>query len=319
MSGPVFRTEFKSTPSPWKINHADRMFCIGSCFAEHLHMRFKAGGFHSACNPCGIVYNPLSIGFQISRILDGPAWNEQDLIFDRGLFHGLHHHGSYSSTRMEDCLSRMNDSFREARDWFERLDVLVLTLGSSIWYKHKASGQAVANCHKIPANEFERRFMSVEEVVQSVESWLPLLTRKRPGIKVLLTVSPVRYLKEGFRDNSISKATLVLAADQLCRRNEALFYFPAYEILLDDLRDYRFYKEDLVHPNEQAVQYIWSCFQALFFSKDTRQIADEVSRLVEAKAHRPMHPGSPEHKSFIEKMEDRAKDLKFRFPGLNLE
>jgi len=199
------------------------------------------------------------------------------------------------------------------------MDVLILTLGTAIWYKHKASGQAVANCHKIPTSEFERGFMNVEEVVQSVESWLPELLKRRPGIKILLTVSPVRYLKEGFGDNSISKATLVLAADQLCRRNESIFYFPAYEILLDDLRDYRFYKEDMVHPNDQAVQYIWTCFQSTYFSKETRQIADEVSRLVEARSHRPLHPGSPEHKSFIEKMETRAKDLKFKYPCLNLE
>ncbi len=319
MSGPVFRTEIRLTPSPWKIAHPDRIFCIGSCFAEHLHQQFRASGFHSACNPCGIVYNPLSIGIQITRILQGKDWEENDLIHYRGLYHGLHHHGSFSSSEQEACLSRMNDSLGDAQDWFDRTDVLVLTLGTAIWYKHQASGQAVANCHKIPAGEFERRFMSPEEVVQSVEGWLPELQKRRPGIKIILTISPVRYLKEGFRDNSISKATLVLAAEQLSRLYDNVFYFPAYEILLDDLRDYRFYKEDMVHPSDQSVQYIWSGFQSVYFSTETRQMVNEVSKLNEARSHRPLHPGSPEHKTFMTRLKILEKELKAKYPELRLE
>ena len=319
MSGPVFRTEIRLTPSPWKITPPDRIFCIGSCFAEHLNQQFRASGFHSACNPCGIVYNPLSIGIQITRILQGKGWDENDLIHYRGLYHGLHHHGSFSSAEKEICLARMNDSLNEARVWFDRIDVLVLTLGTAIWYKHRARGQVVANCHKIPAGEFERRFMSTVELVQSVEGWLPDLLKRRPGIKIILTISPVRYLKEGFRDNSISKATLVLAAEQLSRLYDAVSYFPAYEILLDDLRDYRFYKEDMVHPSDQAVQYIWAGFQSVYFSTETRQMVNEVNKLIEARTHRPLHPGSPEHKTFIDRMESLEKELKMKYPGLGLE
>lgn len=319
MSGPVFRTEIRLTPSPWKIKHPDRIFCIGSCFAEHLHVQFKASGFHSACNPCGIVYNPLSIGTQIIRILEGKSWEENDLIHYRGLYHGLHHHGSFSSPEKELCLARMNDSLYKARDWFDRIDVLVLTLGTAIWYKHQASGQAVANCHKIPAVEFERRFMSTEELVQSVEGWLPELQKRRPGIKIILTISPVRYLKEGFRDNSISKATLVLAAEQLSHLYDVVSYFPAYEILLDDLRDYRFYKEDMVHPSDQAVQYIWAGFQSVYFSTETRQMVNEVNKLIEARTHRPLHPASPEHKTFVDRMESLEKELRSKYPELGLE
>lgn len=319
MSGPVFRTQIRLTPSPWKIKHPDRIFCIGSCFAELLHLQLKAGGFHSACNPCGIVYNPLSMGIQITRILEGKNWDENDLIHSRGLYHGLHHHGSFSSSEKEVCLARMNDSLNAARDWFDRMDVLAMTLGTAICYKHRASSQTVANCHKIPAGDFERRFVSTTEIVQSVENWLPELQKQRPGLKIILTISPVRYLKEGFRDNSISKATLVLAADQLCRRYDHVSYFPAYEILLDDLRDYRFYKEDMIHPSDQAFQYIWSGFQSVYFSIDTLQIVKEVNKLIEARTHRPLHPGSPEHHSFAVSLESREKELKSKYPELGLE
>jgi hypothetical protein len=313
-----FRTEIRLKPSEWQIRHTDHFWGIGSCFAEHIQSKLSIGGFNSFSNPCGIVYNPISLLDQIKRSIHDQPWTEEDLVQHGGLFHGIYHHGAYSSPDRSVALDHMNNSLHQGHQHLMKTDVLMITMGSAIGYFHKPIGKLVANCHKIPANEFERKFLTPEEIIENFLETIQALKQNRPDINIILTISPVRYLKEGFTDNSYSKSILVLALQQILKKSQNTYYFPAYEILLDDLRDYRFYKEDMVHPNEQAIDYIWSKFMATYFDEPAIKIWDAVHEFNKARSHRPLHPDTPSHGQFQAELEKRIREMKREFPHLRI-
>jgi len=319
MSSYSFRTEILLKSPPWKICFPDKFFCIGSCFTSHLHKRISNGGFSSFSNPCGIVYNPISLTHQINKSITGEPWQEQDMICHHNVYHGLHHHGQFSSSDRIKSLDKMNEYLDQAHTHLMKSNRLIMTLGTSIVYIHKSTGQLVANCHKLPAGQFERRFLSVEEIIKEFAFTLPLLKSLLPDLQIILTISPVRYLKEGFVDNSLSKSILVLVAQWLINTYDYVHYFPAYEIMLDDLRDYRFYKEDMIHPNDQAVEYIWSKFSGLYFEQQALKIFEQVKNINTARMHRPLHPDSAEHSAFLLSMEQKIISLKSQYPFIELE
>lgn len=314
MASLSFRTEIRLKPSGWKIRYPDIFFSLGSCFAEHWHHKLKETGFGSFSNPCGIVYNPISLAHQLSKTLSASSWEETDLVFHDNLYHGLLHHGSFSHQDPRQTLDAMNERLMLAHAHLFKSTVLVITLGTALVYIHKPTGRLVANCHKIPANQFERRFLSVEEILNAYAPLLEQVKAILPALRIILTVSPVRYLKEGFVDNSISKSILLLAARQLLEANDQIHYFPAYEILLDDLRDYRFYEEDMTHPNEQAIDYIWSRFTSCYFEPDTIYIMDQVKKLNLSQKHRALHPESSGHREFLLALDQKISALKKQYP-----
>ncbi|MBK8562182.1 MAG: GSCFA domain-containing protein [Saprospiraceae bacterium] len=314
-----FRTVFPSIQSPIKIGHADWVLCIGSCFAEQMGGRLERLKFPTLVNPFGIVFNPASIGRSLERLMSGEPFSENDLVQHQGLWHSWEHHGRFSQPDKAAALSNINDSLSTARAFLENTTRLVVTLGTAHVFTLKKMGEVVANCHKLPAAEFERRRLSVEEVVAALLPVFEKMKAQLPSLEIIATVSPVRHLRDGLMENQRSKATLLLALDEIGQRLPFVHYFPAYEILLDDLRDYRFYAEDMAHPSHQATDYIWQYFEQAFFDEKTRVLNGRIERVLSAMAHRPFHPQSAEHQNFIKKELDALRQLAGEFPGLDFE
>ncbi len=313
-----FRTIFPPFSSEVKISHEDRTLCIGSCFAEHIGGRLEQFKFPVLLNPFGIVYNPVSISQVFKRILSGEEFQAEDLFENLGLWHSFAHHGSFSHPDKKLALENINQALSGAHAFLKNANRLIVTFGSANVFVLKKTGGVVANCHKLPGQEFERRRLSVREAAESLGAVFEKLQAfTAPPLEVVLTVSPVRYLRDGLIENQRSKATLLLAAEELCKAFPFVRYFPSYEILIDDLRDYRFYAEDMAHPNCLAVDYIWKYFEAAFFEEKTKRLCRQIEKIALAAGHRPFHSQSAEYQSFLKKQMEAVKELEKEFPHLN--
>ena len=261
------------------IDYSTRMMMLGSCFTENIGEKFRYFKFDVDVNPCGIVYNPLSAANTLRLLLDGKTFTPEDLILVNGKWASLYHHGDFSSPDQAECLSRINDRLERARRQLAAADALIITWGTAWVYDHLRSGVTVANCHKLPPQEFKRRRLDIDEIVEEYSRLLVRIREAVPSIRVIFTVSPIRHLKDGAHGNLISKATLLLAEEEICGMFPGQCeYFPAYEIMMDELRDYRFYAEDMVHPSAQAVNYIWERFCDFALSDSERPVLAEKER-----------------------------------------
>lgn len=321
-----FRTVFPSFRSLISIAHTDRVLCIGSCFAEQMGSRLERLKFPTLVNPFGIVFNPVSIGKSLERLLAPVGMNpseslftDADLVKHQGLWHSLEHHGRFSQPDRAVALEGINHSFSTAKAFLKNANRLVVTLGTAHVFSLKKTGEVVANCHKLPAGDFEHRRLSVGEVVDALLPIFEKIKAKLPSLDIIVTVSPVRHLRDGLLENQRSKSTLLLSLDEICQHLPFVHYFPAYEILLDDLRDYRYYAEDMAHPSPLATDYIWQYFEGAFFDKKTKALNGRIERMLAALAHRPFHPESVEHQSFMKKELEAVHQLAAEFPGLNFE
>jgi hypothetical protein len=251
----------------------------------------------------GIVYNPLSIAEGLNRALDSNEYTENDLVYANELYHSWGHHGQFSGRDKQEVLDRVNLNQWELKKYQNSPNAaLVITFGSAWVYEYQ--GEVVANCHKIPSNRFTKRLLPVDEIVTTFNS---LIERLAP-VNIILTVSPVRYIRDGLHESTLSKSVLHLAVDQLQKRFENVHYFPAYEILIDELRDYRFYAQDLVHPNDQAIEYIWSRFLNAFGDEQTQSMISQWEKLFQRMNHRPLHSDTEAYKNFTKLTEEiRAK------------
>ncbi len=312
-----FRTTFPPFRSPISIGHTDQVLCIGSCFAEQMGGRLERLKFPTLVNPFGIVFNPVSIGRSLGRLMGGELFSEDGLVENQGLWHSWAHHGRFSQPDKAAALSNINDSLSTARVFLETTNRLVVTLGTAHVFTLKKTGEVVANCHKLPATDFERRRLSVAEVAAALLPVFEKMKAHLPSLEIIATVSPVRHLRDGLMENQRSKATLLLALDEIGQRLPYVHYFPAFEILLDDLRDYRFYAEDMAHPSPQATDYIWQYFEQAFFDEKTRALNGRIERVHSAMAHRPFHPQSDEHQVFIKKELAALRQLATAHPGLD--
>ena len=304
-----FRTEIAITPAVSKIDHSHSVLCVGSCFAENVARHLVAFGVPTLTNPLGVMFNPLSIEYCVERIVKGQLVEPHELVRRGEEWCSLDTHGSFDGPRPQEVVRKINRSIECARRHLKHSEWAILTLGTAWVYERE--GRVVANCHKLPAREFVRRRLSVEEVVASLERTLELLGPERG---VVLTVSPVRHVGDGLEGNALSKATLRLAVEEVAQRHPTVCYFPAYEIVTDDLRDYRFYADDMVHPSAAAVEYVWERFCDCFFAPATLEKGEEFARLRSASQHRPLHPESAEYATFREGMAARAKRLVEEFP-----
>ncbi len=295
-----FRTEAEVLQLPVEINYGDKIFCVGSCFAERVEQKLHTHKFNTLLNPFGILFQPLAIANCIESVIEKKYFKKDDLILHEELYHSLHHHSDFSNTDAQQATEKINRAIDAAHSFLSESNVALITFGTAIVFEHKATKQTVGNCHKIPQSEFLKRFLSVEEIVERFEKTMQLMLHFNEKIKFVFSVSPVRYLSFGMHENQLAKATLLLAIDMLQKKFPGAFYFPAYEIVMDDLRDYRFMNEDLIHPNEQATAYIWGKFCAAFFSKNTKQLLSEVEEIVNAANHRPRFQNTVAHKKFLE-------------------
>jgi len=306
-----FRTELSVPAGDFKISHSDAISMMGSCFVENISAKMSGAGFDIDVNPFGVTYNPLSLSQNLTRLLDKQLYTENELFREKNLFHSFSHHSRFSGTNLLETLEKINARLECSSAFLRKSTLLVITFGTAFVYRLRATGAVVSNCHKLPASLFIHERISLDDIVGE---WTHLIERLKnlvPGIKILFTVSPLRYLKDGFHENQLSKATLLLSVEKLIRENPEVYYFPAYEIMMDDLRDYRFYAEDLVHPSQQAIDYIWEKFSEAYFDKETQKIVREFESIEQALNHKPFYPESEEYKKFIKGIEVRKNKFPF--------
>lgn len=284
------------------IDYNSRLMMLGSCFAENMGSKFSYYKFDVDVNPCGIIYNPLSVANVLRLIVEGKQFEKSDLRQVGGKWVSLYHHGAFSSTDPDECLRRINDRLAKATGELRTLDLLVITWGTAWVYRYTRENIVVSNCHKIPSQEFERSRLSVEDIVKEYLVLIGRLREINPGLRILFTVSPIRHWKDGAHGNQLSKATLLLAIDRLREELQHVYYFPAYEIVLDELRDYRFYADDMLHMSGFTVDYIWERFLYSFISPEVLGLMNQIGRVNKGVAHRPFDPQSEEYHRLVKKM-----------------
>jgi hypothetical protein len=311
-----FRTKIQPQPSKNKISYQTPVLFLGSCFTENIGNKMQDLKFPVLVNPFGVLYNPVSVRQSLEIILDKRNFNENDLGFFNEQWFSFYHDTEFSNTDKQECLNYINARLNEARSQFENANYLIITFGTAWVYEYLKTGKVVSNCHKIPAKEFTRYKLGVEDVFVH---WAKLLNRiedYNSDLKVIFTVSPVRHWKDGAVQNQLSKSTLILAIHQIKKIFDNVEYFPAYEIMMDDLRDYRFYADDMLHPSDVAVEYIWQFFKDTYLEKGTNEIIKDVQKIVDAENHRPLNPNSKGHKKFIEKLNLQKQQLMRKYPFL---
>lgn len=305
---------------PFEIQHRQKIFTIGSCFAENLSEYLKARHFSIFSNPNGILFNPSSIYITLKNILDSPNFFDERYLFKTNddVWKSFLHQTNFFEDNKEKLLEKIIHIQLIAQEFLQASDFLFITFGSAYVYEHIELNTVVANCHKLPQKNFNKYLLSVQQIVEYYTQLFSEIKKFNPRIKIILSVSPVKYLVYGAVNNNVSKATLILAIHELCQKYSDVFYFPAYELITDDLRDYRFYKEDLAHPNDTAIQYVMSKFSESLFSDETKKIVQQIEKIISAMNHRPLNPYSKAYRYFAEKMLDECRMLEIRYPHIKL-
>jgi hypothetical protein len=312
-----FRTELPLSKAAFDINYQTPTLGIGSCFVENIGEKLIARRFPFLQNPFGIVYNPMSMAAQLDILMGEKRFVESDLVELNGLFHSWLHHGFYSESSVDATLEKINTAIDEARLFLKTTNRLFLTFGSATVFQLKSSSEIVANCHKAPSHYFDRRRLSVAEIVATFTPILEKLSTQVIDLQVIITISPIRHLRDGLIENNLSKATLRLAADELTQKFPNISYFPAYELIMDDLRDYRFFEPDMMHPTTQAIDYVWDFFGDTYFSEDTKIIVREVEKINAMQTHRPQKGADTEGSlKFQNTLALKINELEKRFPFL---
>ncbi|MCQ2375785.1 MAG: GSCFA domain-containing protein [Salinivirgaceae bacterium] len=314
-----FRTEVQLQPSQCTISYSDNIMLFGSCFAQNIGQEMAMAKFNAMLNPFGILFNPESIAQTINRILDNRPIEPNELFYNQGVWSNFNFHGSFSSPEIDDALQQMNNSLLQASQWIKNTSVMVITFGTSFVYRLLSTGQVVANCHKVDAKKFERERLSVDEIYDVFFELIQRLRTISPNMRFIFTVSPIRHLRDGLHENQLSKSILLLAIDRLCSVFSNVVYFPSYEILIDDLRDYRFYDEDMLHPSAVAIDYIWDKFRASFFDQQTQQIMEQVMKIERAVQHRPLNVNTDSFRNFVEQQRTAIAKLQQEMPILNFD
>lgn len=307
-------TSLSCTSSFPQLSYQDSLLSIGSCFAQNLGQQLQQQLYDILINPFGVLYNPSSIASSLEHLLGADFFEAKDLLPHHDAWHSLQHHSSFSNANQQLALTNINKSLQQARKQLQKTRCLFLTFGTAWVYIWKDSGQVVSNCHHFPATRFERQRLSVEQIVETFLELLPALKARFNALEIILTISPIRHLKDGFVENQVSKATLVLAVQQLVEQLEYCHYFPAYELLLDDLRDYRYYDQDLVHPNALAIEYIWQAFEQAHLSSQEQQLRQKVAKLQQAAQHRPRQINSPAHQQFVQQQLQQLENIASQLP-----
>lgn len=305
-----FRTQVKSEKAPFTFSHATPIVLMGSCFAENIGERLDDHFFQVDINPFGTLYNPASVAKGLRMLVNGTQLKSSDLFRHEDTFHSFTHHSRFSAATEEGCLRKINERLLSSATALREAERLVVTFGTAWVYKLKSDGRIVGNCHKLPEKMFERVRLTVDEIVEDWRSVLQTLRQENTELKILFTISPVRHWKDGANGNQLSKATVLLAVDELRRLYPAdVAYFPAYEIMMDELRDYRFYADDMLHPSSLAVDYIWETFSNSYLTTDSRVLLKELAAIRRALNHKPFNPENEPYRSFLKQTIEKAENL----------
>lgn len=293
---PELYTRLRLPASDWKINHSDKILFLGSCFSKNIGSRLMQSKFSTTINPLGIVYNPYSMQRQLELMSDFESI-EKNIFQTNEVFFHYDFHSQCNGTSKIQCAENITTGLKQLKIGL-KAEVLFVTLGTSWVYTLKDNERLVANCHKQPASLFERRILSITEIIDVLKRFIDTVKSFGPK-KVVFTVSPIRHVKEGLIDNQRSKSLLLAAIHEVIEVTEDCFYFPSYELLMDEMRDYRFYTSDLLHPNELAIDRIWEVFCQTFFDTQTIQLVDKIAKINKSLLHRPFNPRSDAHQMFL--------------------
>ncbi len=311
-----FHLEFSPKPFNTKIVHQDNLFLIGSCFTENIGSKFKLHKFSVLENPNGILFNPVSISKSITSYIENKTFKQDDLFYENELWNSWEHHTRFSDVDLDVCLNRINASQQQAHQFLKTADWVFITLGSAFVYELE-NKSVVANCHKVPTDKFKKKLLSVEDVLAVLDNVMHRIFMHNPIVKIMFTISPVRHLRDGFVENNRSKAVLIQAVHHLVNKFSKLFYFPAYELVIDDLRDYRFYAEDLVHPNYSATNYVWDKLVDCCIDENTIQLMKQLNEINAAVNHKSFNPTTKAHQKFIDSTLSKINTIKKLHPHIN--
>ena len=320
-----FRYELDITPSPTPINHQSKIFLTGSCFTENIQEKLNQVKFNTFSNPNGILFNPVSVSEALINVIENKVYNEHDLFELNEAWHSWQHHSAFSGITKQDALQKINTTTANAHDYLKNATHLIITLGSAWIYTLTSKainaqiGTVAANNHKAPHDWFEKKLLRTDQIILVLGTMLNKLGSFNPNIQVIFTISPVRHLREGLINNNRSKAALIQGIHDMLDKLPKLQYFPSYELVIDDLRDYRFFAEDLAHPNYAATNYVWDKFCTSYFTKETQDILPQFREIHLAINHKAFNPNSLMHNNFIQNNLNKIENLKTQFPFINFD
>lgn len=304
-----FTTQIPISKHKNNISHKDKIMLLGSCFTENIGNKLSINGFETLINPFGILYNPFSICSSLNRIIYLKFLDSEDLVKVNEFWFSYEHHGVFRDEKCDNLLQTINLGITKANLFLKQTNWLIITLGTAWVFFLKENNKILGNCHKLNPQLIDKKLLSVDEIVENTSLTINNIREINPNIKIILTVSPIRHWKQGYRENIISKSALHLATNQLCETINDCFYFPAYEIVMDELRDYRFYQADMLHPSEIAVDYIWEKFSTHLFSNSTANLCKDYCKLHSMKQHKAFNPESQGYKNHLIKIAKLEKEL----------
>jgi hypothetical protein len=287
------------------INYNSKIVLLGSCFSENIGNQLDYYKFQTTQNPFGILFHPIAIENLITNAINEKKYTENDVFFNNEQYHSFDTHSSLSANNERDFLDNLNSSIKSTRKTLEEASHIIITLGTSWVYRYIESDQIVANCHKVPQKKFLKEILSVDTISESLEAIILLIKSINKNASILFTVSPVRHIKDGFIENSQSKSHLITAIHQVIDKRKYNYYFPSYEIMMDELRDYRFYAEDMIHPNKTTINYIWEKFMSTWFDVSANSTMKEIDIIQKGMLHKPFNPNSEKHLQFLENLEQK--------------
>jgi len=300
-----------------KIYCNSKILTLGSCFSDNIGNRLLHHSFDALVNPFGTIFNPFSISNLLNLALSGRLVDSKELNSIGARFFHYDFHSSFDNTNPEEVVRKINSALTKTLSFVQSLDVLALTFGTSIVYKIKENNQIVSNCHKVPNHNFTKLFLTTDFLEEKILTMVDAIKAINPSIKIILTVSPVRHIKEGLIENNLSKARLIELCHRLTQNDDAVSYFPAYEIMMDELRDYRYYSKDLIHPNELAIDVIWNRVMTSYFDEKAMHKVKDISELNSAKDHIPFDPKSEEHLKFKQSQKKKIENLEIKYPEVD--
>ena len=319
-----FQIPITIKPPASRINYRDKILLTGSCFTEHIGNSLSELKFSILQNPNGILFDPRSVCHSLISYIDNQTYKKTALFYLNEVWNSWEHHSRFSHIDAEEVLRAINTSQQQAHDFLKQADWLIITLGSSFSYQltgeaDKANsplGEGVANCHRAPSQWFNKFLLSIDEIIALLEATYDRLSQFNQKLKIIFTISPVRHIRDGVVDNNRSKARLIEAVHYMVNKFSGLYYFPAYELVIDVLRDYRFYDIDMVHPNYPATDFVMEKFKENFIDEESQLLMEEIKKIVIARKHKPFQPETNAHKSFLKAHLEKTKELQSRYPFL---
>ena len=314
-----FRTQipFKKNLNP--VDYNSKIILFGSCFTKNIGDKLKHFKFQSNTNPFGILFHPLAIEHLITNSINKKEYTQEDIFFLNERWHTYDAHSDLSNVSKKKLLSNLNSTIELTNRGIQQATHIIITLGTAWVYRLIEKDRIVANCHKVPQKRFLKEILSPDEIAGSLDSMVSLIKNNNKKVEIIFTVSPVRHLKDGFLENSLSKANLISGIHQIAAPGNRIHYFPSYEIMIDDLRDYRFYKKDMLHPNETAVDYIWENFKKAWINEKEYQMMQEIGSIQSGLAHRPFNPSSEKHKQFLLQLKKKIKAVNQELPHIKFK